>query len=116
LPPNTCHTYIEECGFRRVTLFHQEDCQTRVGLEVGAFKNGIGFQPPKGGYHPRGGWSTEDPDGSRRPGEEWGYRVLYYLRLSLDTILFIDLFPKNEKENLTDREKNELARFIRSMK
>jgi len=42
--------------------------------------------------------------------------VLYYLRLGLDTILFIDLFPKNEKANLTDREKNELARFIRSMK
>lgn len=49
-------------------------------------------------------------------GKSGGYRVLYYLRLSLDTILFIDLFPKNEKENLTDREKNDLARFIRSMK
>jgi hypothetical protein len=49
-------------------------------------------------------------------GKSGGYRVLYYLRLSRDTILFIDLFPKNEKENLSDREKNELARFIRSMK
>jgi hypothetical protein len=49
-------------------------------------------------------------------GKSGGYRVLYYLRLRLDTILFIDLFPKNEKENLTDREKNDLARFIRSMK
>jgi hypothetical protein len=49
-------------------------------------------------------------------GKSGGYRVLYYLRLSLDTILFIDLFPKNEKENLTDREKKDLAHFIRSMK
>lgn len=49
-------------------------------------------------------------------GKIGGYRVLYYLRLSHDSILFIDLFPKSEKENLSDREKNDLARFIRGMK
>lgn len=26
----------------------------------------------KGRHHPRGGWSTEDPDGSRRSRKEWG--------------------------------------------
>jgi len=49
-------------------------------------------------------------------GKSGGYRILYYLRLNLDTILFIDLFSKNEKENLTEREKKDLANFIRSMK
>lgn len=60
--------------------------------------------------HEKSGWQ---PKAGGRVG---AYRVLYYLRLSLDTILFIDLFPKNEKENLADHEKNELVRFIRSMK
>ena len=49
-------------------------------------------------------------------GKSGGYRVIYYLRVNQDTILFIDLYPKNEKENLTDGEKNELAKFIRGIK
>ncbi len=49
----------------------------------------------------------------RRPGggKSGGVRVIYYYLVRPDLIFLADLYPKNEKENLTHAERNELQKI-----
>jgi len=49
----------------------------------------------------------------RRPGggKSGGVRVIYYFMVRPDLIFLADLYAKNEKENLTHAERNELQRI-----
>ncbi len=90
----------------------------RAGLveKLEALKLELTVQPDKGAVIPGTAGARKIRMAVDGRGKSGGYRVLYYLRLSHDTILFLDLFAKNEKENLSEREKNDLAKFIRRMK
>jgi len=44
-------------------------------------------------------------------GKRGGVRVIYYFLVRPDLIFLADLYPKNEKENLTHAERNELKRI-----
>lgn len=44
-------------------------------------------------------------------GKSGGVRVIYYFMLRPDLIFLADLYAKNQKENLTDAEKNELQKI-----
>ena len=49
----------------------------------------------------------------RRPGggKSGGARVIYYFMLSPDVVFLADLYAKNEKENLTHAERNQLQKI-----
>ena len=49
----------------------------------------------------------------RRPGggKSGGVRVIYYFMVRPDLIFLADLYAKNEKENLTHAERNELQKI-----
>ena len=49
----------------------------------------------------------------RRPGggKSGGVRVIYYFMIRPDLIFLADLYPKNEKEDLSHAEKNELKKI-----
>ena len=51
--------------------------------------------------------------GSR--GKSGGIRVVFYYYVSGDTIYMLEAFPKNEKENLTDADKNELRKVAHAI-
>jgi len=51
----------------------------------------------------RWGWSGR--------GKRGGVRVIYYFLVRPDLIFLADLYPKNEKENLTHAERNELKKI-----
>jgi hypothetical protein len=44
-------------------------------------------------------------------GKRGGVRVVYYFLVRPDLIFLADLYPKNEKENLTHAERNELQKI-----
>jgi hypothetical protein len=46
-----------------------------------------------------------------RSGKRPGVRVIYYFLVRPDLILLADLYPKNEKENLTHAQRNELQKI-----
>ena len=45
-------------------------------------------------------------------GKRGGVRVIYYFHCEQHPLLMIDLYAKGDKENLTDAEKNALAKFV----
>lgn len=45
-------------------------------------------------------------------GKSGGVRVLYYWAASRERILFLDVYPKNEKEDLSDRELRLLRNIV----
>jgi hypothetical protein len=49
----------------------------------------------------------------RRPGggNSGGVRVIYYFMLRPDVVFLADLYAKNEKENLTHAERNQLQKI-----
>ena len=49
-------------------------------------------------------------------GKRGGVRVIYYFLVRPDRIFLADLYPKNEKENLTHAEKNELKKIAAEIK
>ena len=49
-------------------------------------------------------------------GKSGGARVIYYYQVSDSLILFIHAFGKNEKANISDKEKKEIAVFIKEIK
>jgi hypothetical protein len=49
-------------------------------------------------------------------GKSGGARVIYYYQVSDCMILFIHAFAKNEKANISDKEKKEIAAFIKRVK
>jgi hypothetical protein len=54
----------------------------------------------------------------RRPGggKSGGVRVIYYFMLRPSVVFLADLYAKNEKENLTHAEKNELGKIASEIK
>ena len=60
--------------------------------------------PGTGGYR-KARW------GRTGGGKSGGVRVIYYLMVRPDLIFLADLYAKNEKENLTHAERNELQKI-----
>jgi len=46
-------------------------------------------------------------------GKRGGARIIYYFLIRKDVILLIDLYVKNEKSDLSEREKKDLSPFIK---
>jgi hypothetical protein len=68
--------------------------------------------------HPRipgGGGMQKARWASRGHGKRGGVRVIYYFAAP-DAVYFIALYAKNEKENLSDAEKQALAKILRPIK
>jgi hypothetical protein len=51
--------------------------------------------------------------GSR--GKSGGIRAVFYYYVAGDTVYMIDAYAKNEKENLTDAEKNDLKKLSKAI-
>jgi len=48
-------------------------------------------------------------------GKSGGVRAVSYYFVKGETVYMIDVYPKNEKENLTDAEKNQLRRLAKAI-
>lgn len=49
-------------------------------------------------------------------GKSGGVRIIYYFWLSEETVYFLDIYAKNEKENLSSAEKKFLKEFLEELK
>ena len=50
------------------------------------------------------------PESSNK-GKSGSYRIIYFIALEY-TYAFLDIYPKNEKDTLTDQDKREIKQFI----
>ena len=48
---------------------------------------------------------------SSNKGKSGSYRIIYFIALEY-TYAFLDIYPKNEKDTLTDQDKREIKQFI----
>jgi hypothetical protein len=48
-------------------------------------------------------------------GRSGGIRAVFYYYVTGETVYMIDAYPKNEKENLTDAEKNDLRKLAKAI-
>ena len=69
--------------------------------------------------HPKSGDLTEGAGGVRKlrwgrggRGKSGGVRVIYYYHSELVLLYMLTLFAKNEQDNLTKAERNELAKLV----
>ena len=72
--------------------------------------------PEKGDVIPGAGGARKVRMAVGQRGKSGGARVIYYLRVSRDRIIFLDIFGKGEKADLTPQEKEAIARAIRAQK
>lgn len=49
-------------------------------------------------------------------GKSGGVRVMYYFRTNKNSIYFIDVYSKNEKENLSGKDKKIIVQLIEEIK
>ena len=49
-------------------------------------------------------------------GKSGGARIIYLALMGKDRVYLLDIFAKNEKENIYQAEKNELAKIVKFMK
>ena len=78
----------------------QQQMEEEIAVEPGRHP----VMPGTGGFR-KARW------GRSGRGKRGGVRVIYYFLVRPDLIFLADLYPKNEKENLTHAERNELKRI-----
>lgn len=49
-------------------------------------------------------------------GKSGGVRILYYVWLTNDRVFFMDIYAKNQKENITDSEKAVLKEIVQAFR
>ncbi len=49
-------------------------------------------------------------------GKRGGVRLIYYFWMESSAVVLITIYAKNEKENLTDADKKEIRRAIKSLR
>lgn len=76
----------------------------------------IAVEPDRHPVMPGTGGFRKARWGRSGSGKRGGVRVIYYFLLRPDLIFLADLYPKNEKENLTHAEKNELKKIAAEIK
>ena len=54
--------------------------------------------------------------GYRAKGKRGGIRVIYFYRATSDVVYFLDLYAKNEKEDLTPADKQQLKKLVNRLK
>lgn len=54
------------------------------------------------------------PESSKK-GKSGSYRIIYFIALE-NMYAFLDVYPKSEKESLTDKDKKEIKQFITDFK
>lgn len=54
------------------------------------------------------------PESSKK-GKSGSYRIIYFIALG-NMCAFLDVYPKSEKESLTDKDKKEIKQFITDFK
>jgi len=77
-------------------------------LDIAAQPLSYPVMPQTGGCR-KARWSR----GSR--GKSGGIRAVFYYYVAGDTVYMIDAYAKNEKENLTDAEKNDLRKLSKAI-
>jgi len=82
----------------------------RMAMELSIASQPLGYpvMPQTGGCR-KARWAR----GNR--GKSGGIRTVFYYYITGDTTYMIDAYPKNEKENLTDAEKNYLKKLSKAI-
>ena len=79
---------------------------------LGALLAALMDRPDWGDLIPKGGGLRKVRFAPEGRGKSGGVRVIYYWRTKTGDIFLFDLFAKNEKENLSDKELADLRKIL----
>ncbi|MSU22565.1 MAG: type II toxin-antitoxin system RelE/ParE family toxin [Opitutus sp.] len=98
--------FIEDSAFTkaRETLLSDDDFY--------ALQNWLLVSPESGAVIQRSGGCRKIRWAAKGHGKRGGVRVIYFYRLSAAEILLLEIYPKNEKEDLTAEDLKRLKRKI----
>jgi mRNA-degrading endonuclease RelE of RelBE toxin-antitoxin system len=116
LAQTTYSTYNLKMQFEALPSFLKKVSKLSLGGRLEELKRELTTQPDKGDVITGTAGARKVRMGAEGRGKSGGFRVIYYLRVNHDTILFLDIYAKNEKDNLSQSEKKTLANLIRGIK
>ena len=99
-------TFVELHGFAK-RVNELLDDESLLGLEIEIARN-----PETGALIKNGGGLRKVRWAAKGHGKSGGVRVIYYWRTAAGEILLVAIYPKNEKENLSDKELANLRKQI----
>jgi mRNA-degrading endonuclease RelE of RelBE toxin-antitoxin system len=76
------------------------------------FQDHLVARPDVGVIIPGSGGLRKVRFAAKGHGKRGGVRIIYYWAAARDTILLLDIFPKNEKADLTKEELDELSGIV----
>ena len=99
-------TFVEFAGFSKKVPALLDDASL-LALEIELIQ-----RPESGALIAKGGGLRKVRWAAKGHGKSGGVRVIYYLRTAKGEILLVDIYPKNEKENLSKAELAKLRKEI----
>ncbi len=99
-------------NFIETRLFTRQITALLDDTDYAALQHALFQDPALGDIIPGSGGIRKLRWAARRHGKSAGARVIYYWAVSVETILMLDVYPKNIKADLTKDEIKKLSRII----
>jgi len=99
--------FVETAVFTRIVKSALPDDDYRTLQTV------LLLRPEQGALIPGTGGLRKIRWGGKGHGKRGGYRVIYYWDRESETFYMLYLYPKNEQEDLTDRQAKLLSQLVR---
>jgi mRNA-degrading endonuclease RelE of RelBE toxin-antitoxin system len=99
--------FVETAVFTRIVKSALPDDDYRTLQTV------LLLRPEQGALIPGTGGLRKIRWGGKRHGRRGGYRVRYYWDRNSETFYMLYMYPKNEQEDLTDRQAKLLGQLVR---
>ncbi|MGA2269404.1 MAG: type II toxin-antitoxin system RelE/ParE family toxin [Bryobacteraceae bacterium] len=87
-----------------------------TGREQAAMEQSIAADPERHPTIPGTGGFRKARWGRHGSGKRGGVRLIYYFAVLPDSVYLADIYAKNERENLSDAQKNSLKKIVDQIK
>jgi hypothetical protein len=93
---------------RAAAIMSEDECEVVIEM--------IARDPRAGRSHSGYGRRAKAADRARGPGQKRGARLIYYYHNDAWPVLLLEVFPKNQKANLSKAQRNALAKLVTELK
>lgn len=84
-------------------------------LDYAKFRVELAENPAAGDLIPQSGGLRKIRRAAKGHGKSGGFRIIYFWMISRNSVLMLDIYPKNEKEKLSSDEMRRLIRAKRDI-
>lgn len=105
-----------EIGFVETERFTKKFALVASDFELQKLQSELRVNPEKGAVIPGAGGARKVRMAIGHGGKSSGARVIYYVQVTRYEVMFLDIYAKREKGNLSPQERKVIAKFILGLK